>query len=88
MHRSRDEQILHMGDDICDPPVMDRAGVFYASSDALPFVLRRVRHPVASDGARGVVREVANHLLMGSGLSDVDIYAPLLEQRSVYHAIH
>ncbi|AJY43923.1 HAD hydrolase family protein [Burkholderia humptydooensis] len=75
-----DDAIAYVGDDVNDLPVIDSVGVSYAPVDAHALVKRRVDYVVSRGGGEGVAREVAEHVLLRSGLSLGDAYRPLLDQ--------
>ncbi|KFG98016.1 3-deoxy-D-manno-octulosonate 8-phosphate phosphatase [Burkholderia paludis] len=77
-----DREIAYVGDDVNDLAVIERVGVSYAPADAHHLVRTRVDHVTRAAGGRGVAREVAEHVLLGAGLSLDDAYRPLLEQWS------
>ncbi|MDE1180428.1 HAD hydrolase family protein [Paraburkholderia sp.] len=82
-----DCQIAYVGDDINDLPVIDVVGLSYAPADAHALVRQQVDHVVGCVGGAGVARAVVEHLLLRSGLSIDDIYAPLLAQWSHHHVV-
>jgi 3-deoxy-D-manno-octulosonate 8-phosphate phosphatase (KDO 8-P phosphatase) len=82
-----DSQVVYVGDDVVDLPLMGTVGAFYAPSDAHPLVLQRADHVVKSIGGKGVAREVAELVLMGDGLSLEQIYLPLINQWEKHHAV-
>lgn len=75
-----DEQIVFVGDDVIDLPVMQRVGVSYAPADAHSLVLRQACHVTRANGGQGVAREVAEHLLLLGGLGLEAAYRPLLTE--------
>ncbi|MFT4188376.1 MAG: HAD-IIIA family hydrolase [Aeromicrobium sp.] len=81
-----DSQVLFVGDDVVDLPLIGVVGQFYAPSDAHPLVLAKADHVVNAPGGRGVAREVAEHLLSSGGLSAEQAYAPLLADWGGLHA--
>ncbi|MBN3793928.1 HAD family hydrolase [Burkholderia sp. Ac-20392] len=85
--RIDDREIAYVGDDVNDLPVIERVGVSYAPADAHHLVRARVDHVAGTAGGRGVAREVAEHVLVGAGLSLDDAYRPLLEQWSGHDVI-
>ena len=61
------DQICFIGDDIVDVPAFRRCGLAVAPADADPEVLPHVHHVGASDGGRGIVREVVDLILHAHG---------------------
>jgi len=61
------DQICFVGDDIVDVPAFRRCGLAVAPADADPEVLPHVHHVGASDGGRGIVREVVDLILHAHG---------------------
>lgn len=82
-----DMQIVYVGDDVVDLPLMGQVGRFYAPSDAHSLVLARADYVVRVCGGKGVAREVAEHVLQSDGLSIEQVYAPLIEQWSRFDAV-
>jgi 3-deoxy-D-manno-octulosonate 8-phosphate phosphatase (KDO 8-P phosphatase) len=64
------EETAFAGDDMVDLPIMIRAGLSMAPSDAAPEVLARARFITRSRGGHGAVREMVEYLLRGQGLWD------------------
>jgi 3-deoxy-D-manno-octulosonate 8-phosphate phosphatase (KDO 8-P phosphatase) len=64
------EQICFVGDDIVDIPAFRRCGLAVAPNDADPEVFGHVHYVGASDGGRGIVREVVDIILHASGRWD------------------
>jgi len=63
----KEENVAYMGDDWTDFPVLRRAGLALAPSNALPEV-KRVSHFVAKKaGGEGAVREACDLILRGKG---------------------
>ncbi|CFL02218.1 3-deoxy-manno-octulosonate-8-phosphatase [Burkholderia pseudomallei] len=60
--------------------MIDAVGVSYAPADAHVLVRRRVDYVVSRAGGEGAAREVAEHVLLRSGLSLDDAYRPLLDE--------
>ena len=81
-HGLADEQIVFVGDDVIDLPVIQQVGISYAPADAHSLVLRQASHITRASGGQGVAREVAEHLLLLGGLSLDAAYQPLLAQWS------
>ena len=61
-------QILYMGDDLPDLPVMRRAGLAVAPRNARPEVREAAHWVTRSEGGNGAVREAAEFLLRAQGL--------------------
>ena len=61
------DQICFVGDDIVDVPAFRRCGLAVAPAAADPEVLPHVHHIGASDGGRGIVREVVDLILHAHG---------------------
>lgn len=66
-----DDEIAYVGDDIVDIPVMKRAGLSFAVSDAEPYVKDTATMVTERGGGKGAVREVIDYLLMASGRWDM-----------------
>lgn len=75
----RNEEVAYVGDDVVDLAVMARAGASYAPSDAHELVRARASHVLQARGGQGVAREVAEHVLMDSGMSMAQVYSHMLE---------
>lgn len=78
------EQIVFVGDDVIDLPVMKAVGVSYAPCDAHELVRNQASHITTSAGGHGVAREVAEHILQQGGLSLEESYQCLLNEWSRY----
>jgi 3-deoxy-D-manno-octulosonate 8-phosphate phosphatase (KDO 8-P phosphatase) len=65
-----DEQVGYMGDDLLDLPVIARAGLSAAPSDAAAEVKARVDWVSAHGGGRGAVREFIELVLKAQGRWD------------------
>jgi 3-deoxy-D-manno-octulosonate 8-phosphate phosphatase (KDO 8-P phosphatase) len=61
------EEILYMGDDIPDIPVMRSVGVPVCPADAANDVKREARYVSALGGGQGCVREVVEQVLRARG---------------------
>lgn len=81
-----DKQIVFVGDDVIDLPVMQRVGISYAPADAHSLVLCRASYVTNAAGGQGVAREVAEHLLILGGLGLNDAYQSLLNEWSHHNA--
>lgn len=79
-----DRQIVFVGDDVIDLPVMKRVSLSYAPADAHELVRREASHITRANGGNGVAREVAEHLLKLGGLTLEEAYAPLLDKWSTH----
>lgn len=63
-----DEEVLFVGDDIPDLPVLRVAGVACCPHDACPEVLRTAHYVSPCDGGYGVGRDVIEQYLKANGL--------------------
>jgi len=61
------EQVLYMGDDLVDIPVMRRVGLAVAPLNAIPDVKRYALFVTKKRGGNGAVREVIDWLLKTTG---------------------
>lgn len=66
----RPEQICFIGDDIVDVSAFRRCGLAVAPADADPEIFAYVHYVGASEGGRGIVREVVDLVLKASGTWD------------------
>jgi 3-deoxy-D-manno-octulosonate 8-phosphate phosphatase (KDO 8-P phosphatase) len=66
-YKVKDNEVLYLGDDIVDLPVMLRVGLSVAVADADSEVLKRARWITQKGGGKGAVREVAELLLKAGG---------------------
>ena len=57
------EEVCFVGDDIVDVPALRKCGLAVAPADADPEVFAHVHHVGASEGGRGIVREVVELIL-------------------------
>lgn len=73
-------EIAFAGDDVIDLPVMQLVARSYCPSDAHPLVIEAADHVMTMAGGGGVVREIAEHLLEGSGIARASLYDHLLRQ--------
>ncbi|MBF0253502.1 MAG: HAD hydrolase family protein, partial [Candidatus Omnitrophica bacterium] len=64
------ENVCFVGDDVIDLPVMKRAGVAVAVSDAVGEVLKAAHYVTHNRGGHGAVREVTDLLLKATGRWD------------------
>jgi 3-deoxy-D-manno-octulosonate 8-phosphate phosphatase (KDO 8-P phosphatase) len=62
------EQVAFMGDDLPDLPVLGRAGLSAAVSDAHAEVKARVHYVTRARGGFGAVRELVDQILTAQGL--------------------
>lgn len=60
-------QVVAMGDDVMDLPMLRRAGFSAAPADAAVDVRESVDLVVTSPGGRGAVRDLVEHLLRATG---------------------
>lgn len=58
-----DEEIVYIGDDFADIPVMRKVGVGVAVADALPEVKKYARYITKAAGGQGAIREVIELVL-------------------------
>ena len=72
------EEVVFVGDDVNDLEVISRVGYSYAPADAHQFVISTASTVCRSKGGRGVVREVAEDVLVKRGMSLEEIYKPYL----------
>jgi len=63
----REEEIAYIGDDLIDLPVLLRAGVAVAVSDAVDEVKAAAHYVTSRPGGRGAVREFCDLLLKAAG---------------------
>ena len=61
------DEVLFMGDDLPDLPMLGRAGFAVCPADAAPEVAAACDHVCGNEGGRGSVREVAELLLNAKG---------------------
>jgi len=73
------EEICFVGDDIVDVPAFRRCGLAVVPSDADPEVFAHAHHVGASEGGRGIVREVVDLILHARGNWDAATAAYLKE---------
>jgi 3-deoxy-D-manno-octulosonate 8-phosphate phosphatase (KDO 8-P phosphatase) len=66
-HGLRDEQVAYMGDDLLDLPVLLRAGLSAAPSDAVSEVRERVHWVSLARGGEGAARELVELVLRAQG---------------------
>lgn len=67
-HGCGDPQVLCVGDDLADLPILLRAGLSAAPADAAMEVRRRVRWVSRRPGGAGAVREILEVVLRAQGL--------------------
>ena len=65
-----DEQVAYIGDDLTDAPILARAGLAAAPSNARPEVKKMAHLVTEAAGGRGAVREVVELLLRARGKWD------------------
>lgn len=72
----KDEEILYMGDDIPDIPVLKLVGVSCCPQDAAIDVKALVEYQSPLDGGKGCVREIMEQVLrvQGQWMNDEDFY--------------
>ena len=71
------ESVVFVGDDVIDVQIMQAVVVAYAPADAHALAVQAAGHVTQANGGRGVAREVAEHVLLGQGLSLEEMYAGL-----------
>jgi YrbI family 3-deoxy-D-manno-octulosonate 8-phosphate phosphatase len=77
------EQVLAVGDDLPDLPVLAKAGLAVAVADACPEVRQAAHHVTGVRGGHGAVREVIELVLrcQGSWQRVVEGYTPVTGER-------
>jgi 3-deoxy-D-manno-octulosonate 8-phosphate phosphatase (KDO 8-P phosphatase) len=60
-------RVAHVGDDVNDIPVLEAVGLPMTVADAVPEVLRRVRHVTRRNGGQGAVREICDAIVAARG---------------------
>ncbi|MCG3176218.1 MAG: 3-deoxy-D-manno-octulosonate 8-phosphate phosphatase KdsC [Candidatus Omnitrophica bacterium] len=65
--RVKPEEVLFIGDDLVDLPIMTRCGFAAAVENAVPEVKERAHYVTERRGGRGAVREVTDLLLKAQG---------------------
>ena len=60
-------QVAHMGDDLPDLPLLERAGLAVAPADAQPALKQAAHHVTAARGGRGAARELCDLILDAQG---------------------
>ena len=75
-HDLKPEEVLYMGDDLPDAPVMVACGCGVAPADAVEQVLEIADHVCRLDGGRGCVRECLEMVMkeQGEWYLDVQVY--------------
>tara|TARA_B100001063_G_C16679856_1_gene511109 strand:+ start:584 stop:1126 length:543 start_codon:yes stop_codon:yes gene_type:complete len=74
------EQVAFVGDDVLDLPVMQQCGVSFAPSDAHALVLEQAHFITNAQGGSGVVREVADTILLKRFNTLSEVYDVLLSK--------
>mgnify|MGYP000400906086 FL=1 len=74
------EQVAFVGDDVLDIPVMEKCGISFAPKDAHELVFKYATHVTEASGGSGVVREVADKLLLSRFETLEQIYDVLLSK--------
>ena len=69
------EEILYIGDDIPDIPVMEKVGLGCCPADAVPDVKARADYISHKKGGKGCVRELIEQVLRVQGKWSLDIEA-------------
>lgn len=70
--------VAFAGDDVNDLAVMKASAYSYAPKDAHPLVVTQANTVCESFGGRGVLREVAEHILLQRGYGLAEIYSEFL----------
>ncbi|MBI1221686.1 MAG: HAD hydrolase family protein [Bacteroidetes bacterium] len=63
LHKKKDPEVLYIGDDVIDIPVMAQVGVSVAPSDAAFYVVEHVHMQTRAAGGKGVLREVIDLII-------------------------
>ncbi len=66
-HQLRADEVMYVGDDIPDIPVMRHVGLAVAPADACPEVLAVARYVTPCRGGDGVARHLIEHVLKAQG---------------------
>lgn len=74
------EQVAFVGDDVLDLPVMQVCAVSFAPSDAHQLVLQQASYITQATGGYGVVREVADKVLLSRFSDLATVYDVLLKK--------
>ena len=74
------EQVAFVGDDVLDLPVMQQCGASFAPSDAHALVLEQAHFTTNAQGGSGVVREVADTILLKRFNTLAEVYDVLLSK--------
>lgn len=74
------EQVAFVGDDVLDLPVMQVCAVSFAPSDAHQLVLQQASYVTQAAGGYGVVREVADKVLLSRFSDLANVYDVLLKK--------
>ncbi|MDP2564802.1 KdsC family phosphatase [Pseudoalteromonas marina] len=74
------EQVAFVGDDVLDLPVMQQCGASFAPSDAHALVLEQAHFITNAQGGSGVVREVADTILLKRFNTLSEVYDVLLSK--------
>jgi 3-deoxy-D-manno-octulosonate 8-phosphate phosphatase (KDO 8-P phosphatase) len=62
-----DDQVIYVGDDLPDRPLLQRAGIGIAVANASPWVKEIADWQTTAAGGYGAVREVCDWLMQGQG---------------------
>ena len=73
-------QVAFVGDDVLDLLVMQKCGASFAPSDAHALVLEHAQQITKAQGGCGVVREVADTILLKRYSTLADVYKVLLDK--------
>lgn len=74
------DQVAFVGDDVLDLPVMQVCGASFAPKDAHSLVLEHADYITTAVGGSGVVREVADSILLNRCGALSDVYRVLLDK--------
>lgn len=69
----KDEEVAYMGDDLPDLPLLQRAGLAVAVSDAAIEVIRAAHYVTRAKGGAGAAREVVELILKAQGKWEASI---------------
>lgn len=86
-HSLSESQVAYVGDDVIDVAVMKSVAIAYAPADAHALAKQVADFETVSVGGAGVAREVAEHILLGRGLSLNEVYEPLMKDWNVTEVV-
>ncbi len=73
-------EVAYCGDDIIDVPIMQQCGLSFAPKDAHPYIKKVADIVLEEKGGEGVVRKIADLILLNRANSFEELYKPLLEK--------